>query len=122
MANMLPWEGADVSVTSDGRGRRSRAKLATVTADYFKVLAIPFASGGGFSGPPPAGSRRAVVDRSLAQQLWHDDDQAPRRVAISEPGSSAPPQWLDVVGIVGAVSAPHEPGQTQARLYLSRSA
>jgi predicted permease len=70
------------------------------SADLFSVLNTPLRQGRLFSaGDTPDTPRVAVINESLARQLWPGRDPLGNRLKIGARDSDSP--WLTVVGVVG---------------------
>ena len=75
------------------------ADQRAVTPDYFKAMGIALVRGRAFSpgdtdGAPPV----AIVDETLAQTYWPNQDPIGKRVHMGGRKSTAP--WMTVVGVV----------------------
>jgi predicted permease len=75
------------------------AELNVVSPDYFRTLGMPLLSGRTFDGRDrPEKPLVAIVDQSLAQHLWHDQDPLGRRISFDD-GKT----WTQIVGVIGGV-------------------
>jgi hypothetical protein len=96
--------------------REPAAEVDLVTTDFFATLQIPILRGATFSprlkaDDPPV----AIVNESLAQALWPNENPVGRRVKFV-PGD----QWLEIVGVVGDVRMAVRPDPPESRLQLYR--
>jgi putative ABC transport system permease protein len=106
-ANLLPLRGGGSrskislpSGTSDPNGTPT-ISYAGVSPGFFGALGIPLLQGRSF-GPEDAGRRVAVVNRTMADRLWPNQDPIGEEFALA-----AAPQggWITVVGVSGDVAA-----------------
>ncbi len=73
-----------------------------VSPDYFKALEIPIKRGRGFTNTDSETSERVIViNKSMAQHYWPNQDPVGKRIAVGE--SSKENSWRTIVGIVGDV-------------------
>ena len=73
-----------------------------VSPDYFKALEIPIKRGRGFTNADSENSERVIViNQSMAERYWPNQDPVGKRLAIGE--SSKENSWRTIVGIVGDV-------------------
>jgi putative ABC transport system permease protein len=105
LPSMNAWVAAREGFRSDGR--HYWTSRMDVTPGYFGTLRIPLLRGRLFD----AGDRRnapavAIVSEDLARWMWPDADPIGQYLAHHTPDSSYPPQWLEVVGVVGNVHLP----------------
>ncbi|MBL9203605.1 MAG: ABC transporter permease, partial [Opitutaceae bacterium] len=73
--------------------------ITAITPEYFRVMGVPLRAGRvftDFDGPeaPPV----AVVNETLARQLWPGDDPVGRTFRL---GASSQQPWITVVGVAG---------------------
>ena len=72
------------------------ADFNSVTPDFFRVLEIPMLSGRLFASADYVGKpHNAVINATMARDLWPDRDPIGRRFTPSLPG-----EWFEVVGVV----------------------
>jgi len=93
----------------------------SVSPDYFQTLGIPLLRGRSFSvqdveGRPPV----AIVDETMAQEFWPDQDPIGRLVAFEfrESGDAPEPVWREVVGVVGHVRHYELKSRSRVQLYV----
>ena len=84
------------------------------TPGYFEAMGIPVKRGRSFDETDVAGGRRVVViDEVLAKKYWPGQDPIGKRIGYA--GRNNPPDWLEVVGVVGHVmqNSPKDDEHTQ---------
>jgi putative ABC transport system permease protein len=93
---------------------------ASVSPDYFQVLGISVLRGRLFDERDIIAEPRRVVIvcEALAGMLWPGQNPIGRYLAFSWPGSTLPPQWLEVVGVVNEVKPPLSGGGPNPFLYV----
>ncbi len=75
--------------------------LQRISAHYFATMKIPLIRGRVWSDSESAGTPHvAVVNQTMARELWPDESTIGRRVRIPEsaPGSDG---WFEIIGVVG---------------------
>src|SRR5688572_33214780 len=85
--------------------------LQRISADYFSTMRIPLIRGRVWSDSESAGTPHvAVVNQTMARELWPDESAIGRRVRMPEyiksptyfrlaaPGSDG---WFEIIGVVG---------------------
>jgi len=90
---------------------RGTAILQRISADYFATMRLPLIRGRVWSDSESAGTPHvAVVNQTMARELWPDDSAIGRRVRMPEyirstsywrlpaPGSDG---WFEIIGVVG---------------------
>jgi putative ABC transport system permease protein len=100
---------------------------ARVTPGYFRTLNIPLLLGRGFDSLDASGkSKVAIVDETLGARLWPGESPIGRYLALNlggPPGTSKNvPDWLEVIGVVGAVREPLSEGDAMPFLYTPNPA
>jgi predicted permease len=94
--------GVDVEV--EGRtyapGNEPSANFHIVTAGYFETVKTPLKSGRLFTARDRAHAPNvAIINETLARQLWPNESAIGKRIACCEDSSTRP--WREVVGVVG---------------------
>lgn len=80
-----------------GKQARSGAHYMIVSPSYFRTLGIPLLAGRAFTeGDRDAAPKVAIISRSLAQEMWPNENPLGKQLAFYDP--KAP--WLEVVGVV----------------------
>lgn len=113
--------------TRDGMGAvGTPQKVASirVSGDYFASLSIPVLEGRTFARPEEAQSANvAIVDQAVARSLWGSENAIGKPIALvpqspagSPPGP--PTDWLEVVGVVGAIKGPLSEGAPTMSIYV----
>jgi predicted permease len=100
-----------VEVPGQDTTERGTAILQRISADYFATMRLPLLRGRVWSDSESAGTPHvAVVNQTMARQLWPDDSALGRRVRMPEyirstsywrlpaPGSDG---WFEIIGVVG---------------------
>jgi predicted permease len=100
-----------VDVPGQDRTGGGTAILQRISADYFATMRLPLLRGRVWSDSESAGTPHvAVVNQTMARQLWPDESAIGRRVRMPEyirsssywrlpaPGSDG---WFEIVGVVG---------------------
>jgi predicted permease len=107
VATDMPLTGNLVSRSFqiEGRGRdlreEPRAEFHSVSHEYFKTLGIPLLKGRMFSRADREGAPRVVIiNRSMAQKYWPDQEVIGRRVNNLLPAEEG--SWT-IIGVVGDV-------------------
>ncbi len=97
----LPFAGPNSAnvVSVEGRlfarGEEPDADFRVVTAEYFRVLAIPLLRGRTFTNADTPGAPAVMVNATAARRFVPGEDPIGRRLRLGE-GS-----WMTVVGVVG---------------------
>jgi putative ABC transport system permease protein len=108
--------------TIDGRGvESSRTPVATVESvgpAYFSVLQAPLLSGRVFNDADDTKSQLvALIDNTLAQRYWPNEDPVGKRVKLGPVTSQSP--WMTIVGVVGNIKTDGFDAPTPPHLYVS---
>jgi putative ABC transport system permease protein len=78
------------------------AEVSVVSGDYFRTMGIPRLSGREFTRRDgPDTPLVVIVDETLAQRYWPNDDPIGRRLKFGDYSSES--AWREVVGVVGHV-------------------
>jgi putative ABC transport system permease protein len=79
------------------------ANLITIEPHYFETMKIPLLSGRSIEAHDTAKSKRvAVVDAEFAREFFPKGDAIGKSIA-PDWGRNAPPDWYEIVGIVGSI-------------------
>jgi len=93
-----------------------------ISPDYFKVLRIPLLRGRYFTDADTSDSMQVcIVDQTLADQYWPDQDPIGKRIAAGFEGSRQGPKWRSVVGVVGHVKSYGIAGKSKVQYYFPES-
>jgi predicted permease len=100
-----------VEVPGQGTTARATAILQRISADYFGTMRLPLIRGRVWSDSESGGTPHvAVINQTMARELWPDDSAIGRRVRmpaytrstsywrLPAPGSDG---WFEIVGVVG---------------------
>jgi predicted permease len=120
----LPLSGQNASgtITVDSQfvppeNASPEADQRVVAADYFKAMGISLVRGRFFETRDTDGAPRVViVDESLAQTYWPNQDPIGRRVHFGGRKSTAP--WMTVVGVVGQVHNRTLEARSRVEVYM----
>jgi putative ABC transport system permease protein len=89
-----------VTVESDAvpvEARTRNVDTRTVSADYFRVMGIPFIAGESFSDlPDPAPA--VIINQALARRYWPDVTALGKQIKLGQVDSKSP--WFVVKGVV----------------------
>jgi putative ABC transport system permease protein len=126
--------GATDIVSREGflAGEDSRwAVVARITPAYFSAAGIPLLRGRVFDKRDGVAGGVAIIDESLAGQMWPGEHPIGRSLALASsrpalgptgrPGFRRSPQWLEVVGLVGSVKGPLSEGTPRPFVYKPMS-
>jgi predicted permease len=105
----LPWTGYDDNIGGlNIEGKKPPAKqdfharYHVASAGYFKALGIPLVRGRFFNaGDTMKAPLAMIVNRSMAERYWPNEDAVGRRVGFDDHPKEA--DWFTVVGVVGDV-------------------
>ncbi len=117
LASLLPFSGSEEtrfvrapateagSTTSVSGDKAVRAIYTIVGADYFKSLGMPVLGGREFTSVEenPATGLVAIIDQSLAQQLFPGASPIGRHVLFGAPGSRNVLASREIVGVVSGL-------------------
>ena len=118
----LAGEGGSGTTTIDTQSvplenRTPEADLRTATPDYFRAMSIPLVRGRYFEPRDSDGSPGvAIVDESLANNYWPNQDPIGKRVHFGGLQSKSP--WLTVVGVVRHVRNRTLEARSRVELYV----
>ncbi|MGA2538460.1 MAG: ABC transporter permease [Terracidiphilus sp.] len=91
-----------------------------VTQDYFKAMGIPLVRGRFFEARDADTSPRvAIIDESLAQTFWPDQDPIGKRLHTGGAKSTAP--WATVIGVVRHVRNRTLEARSRVEVYWSEN-
>jgi predicted permease len=93
------------------------AEISAVSGEYFETMGIPLLRGREFErrdGPdaPPV----VIVDETLAQRYWPNEDPVGKRLKRGDYTSDSP--WMEVVGVVGHVKVNGVTWEALPQLYI----
>ncbi|HTV02463.1 MAG TPA: ABC transporter permease [Luteitalea sp.] len=87
-----------------GKSARPEVSVRSATPGYFEAMAIPFLHGEPYRDFAEAVDRsQVVVNATFARRFFGATDAIGRRLSIDWESDDQPPQWLEVVGVVGDV-------------------
>jgi putative ABC transport system permease protein len=93
-----------------------------ITPDYFETMGIPLLKGRYFSDTDSNNSLPvAIIDQTLADQYWPDQDPIGKRIAAFFDGPRGQRHWREVVGVVGHVKQYGLDGKTKVQYYFPQS-
>lgn len=93
-----------------------------ITTDYFKTMGIPLFRGRYFTDADSKDSLPvAIIDETLAEQYWPDEDPIGRRLAAFFDGPRGQLNWRQIVGVVGHVKQYGLDGKTKVQYYFPQS-
>jgi putative ABC transport system permease protein len=109
--------GPQLTFTVEGsvpsaNGDEPDASIRSVDASFFSSMRVPVVRGRGLAETDRAGAPNvAVINETMARQIWPEGDAIGKRVAFD--GDDSGPTYREIVGIVGDVSqrGPTEPEQ-----------
>jgi putative ABC transport system permease protein len=105
LVSSLPFSGwrNDWTVTVDGGPAQTfpPANYFAVNADYFESLRIPLQRGREFLPSDASDMPVVIVNRTLAERFWPEQDPIGKRLKMGGPDSPWP--WRTVIGVVGDV-------------------
>ena len=93
-----------------------------ITPDYFAAMGIPLLRGRYFTDADSKDSLAvAIIDQTLAEQYWPDQDPIGKRIAAFFDGPRGQLHWRQVVGVVGHVKQYGLDGKTKVQYYFPQS-
>jgi len=85
--------------SGDADGREDPVPLRAVTPGFFRTMGIPVLRGRAIDERDRPGAPGVVViNASLAQRHWRDEDPIGKRISFQGPEGN---QWWEIVGVVG---------------------
>jgi putative ABC transport system permease protein len=101
-------------------GQSLVANVSLITEDYFKTMQIPMLRGRDLSDRDSARSQQVmVVDEAFARKFFPGENVLGKRI---KPGASngpgEPPQWREIVGVVGSVRLSATQREMRPEMYL----
>ena len=121
----LPLSGmnADRSFTHEGiptaeqQRHPPSADYRHCSPDYFQAIGIPLLRGRIFTGQDvPNAEPVAIINETLARQIWPNEDAIGKRIAFFAPRGLEP--WRVVVGVVGDVKHRGLNMETRPEIYV----
>ena len=120
----LPASGVDdtalrIQGEPDTPSGRHAALDYVVTPDYFAAAGIPVFQGRSFRQTDDAHSPRVViVNQEFVRRHFVSADPIGKQVRFdADPSSTAPPDWRQIVGVVGNVKSYSEDGRIEPQIY-----
>lgn len=93
-----------------------------ITPDYFRAMGIPLLRGRYFTDADSKDSLPvAIIDQTLAEQYWPDQDPIGKRIAAFFDGPRGQRNWREVVGVVGHVKQYGLDGKTKVQYYFPQA-
>jgi len=85
-----------------GKGDLLSAQITSVSPDYFQALGAHLVAGRVFSTADERGMRVALINQTMANTLWTNQNPVGRRIRT---GTADSPQWWVIVGVVNDIKA-----------------
>jgi predicted permease len=122
LSQMFAWGPITVEGRVPPPGEKFiNADVRMVSGNYFQAMEIPLREGRLFSDDDVASKPRvALVDDSMAQQLWPKQDPVGKRLHIGGIGDKDSP-WITVVGVVGRVKQYTLDSDSRIAYYLPQT-
>ena len=122
LSQMFAWGPITVEGRVPPPGEKFiNADVRMVSGHYFQAMEIPLREGRLFSDDDVASKPRvALVDDSMAQQLWPKQDPVGKRLHIGGIGDKDSP-WITVVGVVGRVKQYTLDSDSRIAYYLPQT-
>jgi len=93
-----------------------------ISPEYFSTMGIPLLRGRFFTDADSKDSLPVViVDQTLADQYWPDQDPIGKRMAAGFDGPRGKPHWREIVGAVGHVKQYGLDGKTKVQYYFPQT-
>ena len=102
------------------RAERTIAQINSVTPGYFSTMGIQLLKGRDLSESDGAEARVAVINQTMAEREWPNQDPIGRRLAIGN--AEDPKSWLTVIGVVSDSKRRDLQAAQQPAVYLSYKA
>ena len=97
------------------------AMFQAASGAYFDTMGIPLLRGRVFDDQDIQGRTQvAIIDETMADEFWPDEDPIGRRVSFESRGDGETPEmiWREVVGVVGHVRHYELKSQSRVQLYV----
>ncbi|HEY9230326.1 MAG TPA: ABC transporter permease [Gemmatimonadaceae bacterium] len=112
LGSVMPLGGSDFRFDIKAEGKSPavgeptpRAEYRTADPAYFRAAGIPLMKGRAFAATDaPGGGRVAVINQTLANKLFPNEDPIGKRIAWTGPVlkfTPISPEWRTIVGVVG---------------------
>src|SRR5258708_14398455 len=93
-----------------------------ITPNYFEAMGIPLLRGRYFTDADSKDSLPvAIIDQTLAEQYWPDQDAIGKRIAAFFDGPRGQRHWREIVGVVGHVKQYGLDGKSKVQNYFPRT-
>jgi putative ABC transport system permease protein len=114
---LVGWNSSPFAVEgrSDGKGESLSAQVTSVSPEYFQVLGAHLLAGRSFSSADEHGLQVALINQTMANTLWRDQNAVGRRIRT---GPAESPQWWVIVGVVNDIKADGFDKPTQPHIYF----
>ena len=122
LSQMFAWGPVTVEGRIPPPGEKFiNADTRMASGHYFQAMQIPLREGRFFNDDDTADkSRVAIVDDSMAQQLWPNQDPIGKRFHIGSISETTSP-WITVVGVVGRVKQYTLDSDSRIAFYLPQT-
>jgi predicted permease len=122
LSQMFAWGPITVEGRVPPPGEKFiNADVRMVSGHYFQAMEIPLRAGRFFNDDDVASKPRvALVDDSMAQQLWPNQDPVGKRLHIGGIGDKDSP-WITVVGVVDRVKQYTLDSDSRIAYYLPQT-
>jgi putative ABC transport system permease protein len=126
LAGWVPVEGGGKpSFLVEGQPVAARLRdgyLDPVSPEYFAALGMTLLQGRQFSAADgPHGLRVAIINESMARELWPRGSPLGKRIALAVDSPSAPAEfkaWRTIVGVVSDIAYPGRLAQIETRFQI----
>jgi len=93
-----------------------------ISSNYFAAMGIPLLRGRAFTDADSKDSLPvAIIDQTLADQYWPDQDPIGKRIAAFFEGPRSQPNWREIVGVVGHVKQYGLDGKSKVQYYFPQT-